>query len=59
MSEQGISKDVLNAVKKATGKSKMVNIPVSNETADEIIKAVKNTGNIGQLENLMKTMMKK
>jgi hypothetical protein len=26
---------------------------------DEIIKVVKNTGNIGQLENLMKTMMKK
>jgi uncharacterized protein YpuA (DUF1002 family) len=91
MSQQGVSKDVLNAVKKATGKqlseqslktiasgvnqktmqdgaelrklidkvSKMVNIPVSNETADEIIKAVKKSGNIGQLENMMKMMMKK
>jgi uncharacterized protein YpuA (DUF1002 family) len=91
MSRQGISKDVLNAVKKATGKqlseqavktiasgvtqktiqdeaelrklidkvSKLVNIPVSNETANEIIKAVKKTGNIEQLENMMKMMMKK
>jgi transcriptional regulator with AAA-type ATPase domain len=39
--------------------SKMVNIPVSNETANEIVTAVKKTGNIGQLENIMKTMMKK
>jgi hypothetical protein len=91
MSQQGVPKDVLNVVKKATGKqlseqslktiangvnqktmqdgaelrnlidkvSKMVNIPVSNETSDEIIKAVKKSGNIGQLENIMKTMMKK
>jgi uncharacterized protein YpuA (DUF1002 family) len=91
MSRRGISKDVLNAVKKATGKqvseqavktiasgvnqktiqdraelrklidkvSKLVNIPVSNETANEIIKAVKKTGNIEQLENMMKMMMKK
>jgi uncharacterized protein YpuA (DUF1002 family) len=91
MSQQGVSKDVLNAVKKATGKqvteqsikkiasgvnqktmqdgaeirklidkvSKLVNIPVSNETANEIIKAVKKTGNIEQLENMMKMMMKK
>jgi uncharacterized protein YpuA (DUF1002 family) len=91
MSQQGVSKDVLNAVKKATGKqlsqqavktiasgvnqktmqdgaelrklidkvSKMVNIPVSNETVNEIITAVKKTGNIDQLESMMKTMMKK
>jgi uncharacterized protein YpuA (DUF1002 family) len=91
MSRKGISKDVLNAVKKTTGKqlaeqavkkiasginqktiqdgaelrkvidkvSKLVNIPVSNETANEIIKAVKKTGNIEQLENMMKKMMKK
>jgi uncharacterized protein YpuA (DUF1002 family) len=91
MSQQGISKDVLNAVKKTTGKplseqavkkiasginqktiqnpaelrklidnvSKLVNIPVSNETANEIIKAVKKNGNIDQLENMMKRMMKK
>jgi uncharacterized protein YpuA (DUF1002 family) len=91
MSRQGISKDVLNVVKKTTGKqlteqaikkiadgvtqktiqdgaelrklidkvSKLVNIPVSNETANQIIKAVKQTGNIEQLENMMKKMMKK
>jgi transcriptional regulator with AAA-type ATPase domain len=39
--------------------SKLANIPVSNETANEIIKAVKKTGNIEQLENMMKMMMKK
>jgi hypothetical protein len=91
MSRQGISKDVLNAVKNTTGKqlseqslktiasginqktlqdgeelgklidkiSKLVNIPVSNETANEIINTVKKTGNIEQLENMMKMMMKK
>jgi hypothetical protein len=91
MSRKGISKDVLNTVKKATGKqlseqavkkiasgvnqktiqdeaelrklinkvSKLVNIPIRNETANEIIKAVKNNGNIEQLENMMKKMMKK
>jgi uncharacterized protein YpuA (DUF1002 family) len=91
MSRQEISKDVLNAVKKATGKplseqavktiasginqktiqnpaelrklidkvSKLVNIPVSNETANEIIKGVKKTGNTEQLENMMKNMLKK
>jgi uncharacterized protein YpuA (DUF1002 family) len=91
MSKQGISKDVLNVVKKTTGKqlseqalkkiasginqktiqdgaeirklidkiSKLVNIPVSKETANEIIKAVKKTGNIDQLEDMMKKMMKK
>jgi uncharacterized protein YpuA (DUF1002 family) len=91
MSRQKISKDVLNVVKKTTGKqlseqalkkiasgvnqktiqdgaelrklidkvSKLVNIPVSNETANEIIKAVKKTGNIDNLESMMKKMMKK
>jgi uncharacterized protein YpuA (DUF1002 family) len=91
MRQQGVSKDVLNTVKKATGKqlseqslktiasginqktmkdgaelqklidkvSKLVNIPVSNETANEIIKSVKKTGNAEQLENMMKKMMKK
>jgi uncharacterized protein YpuA (DUF1002 family) len=91
MSRQGISKDVLNVVKKATGKklseqsikkiasgisqktlqdgaelrklidkvSKLVNIPVSNELANEIIKAVKKTGTIDQLEKTMKQMMNK
>jgi transaldolase len=74
MSQQGVSKDVLNAVKKANQKtmqdgaelrklidkvSKMVNIPVSNETTNEIIKAVKKSGSIEQLENIMKMMMKK
>jgi uncharacterized protein YpuA (DUF1002 family) len=91
MSRQGISKDVLNVVKKTTGKqlseqalkkiasgvnqktiqdgaelrklidkvSKLVNIPVSKETSNAIIKAVKNIGNIEQLENMMKMMMKK
>jgi uncharacterized protein YpuA (DUF1002 family) len=91
MSREEISKDVLNVVKKATGKqlseqslktiasgvnqktiqdgaelrklidkvSKLVNVPVSKETANEIIKAVQKTGNIEQLENMMKTMMKK
>jgi uncharacterized protein YpuA (DUF1002 family) len=91
MSRQGISKDVLNVVKKTTGKklseqslkkiasgvnqktiqdgaelrklidqvSKLVNIPVSNETANGIIEAVKKIGNIEQLENMMKMMMKK
>ncbi|WP_244863173.1 hypothetical protein [Paenibacillus cisolokensis] len=39
--------------------SKLVNIPIRNETANEIIKAVKNNGNIEQLENMMKKMMKK
>jgi uncharacterized FlaG/YvyC family protein len=91
MSRQGISKDVLNVVKKATGKklseqsikkiasgisqktlqdgaelrklidkvSKLVNIPVSNELANEIIKVVKKTGTIDQLEKTMKQMMNK
>jgi uncharacterized protein YpuA (DUF1002 family) len=91
MSRQGISKDVLNVVKKTTGKklseqalkkiasgvnqktiqdgaelrklidkvSKLVNIPVSKETSNAIIKAVKSIGNIEQLENMMKMMMKK
>jgi uncharacterized protein YpuA (DUF1002 family) len=91
MSRQEISKDVLNAVKKTTGKplseqavkklasgvnqktiqdaaelrklidkvSKLVNIPVSDQTTNEIIKAVKKAGNIDQLENMMKMMMKK
>jgi DNA polymerase III delta subunit len=91
MSQQEISKDVLNKVKKATGKklseqslkkiasgvnqktikdgaelrklidkvSNLVNIPVSNETANEIIKSVKKTGNTEQLENMMKKMMNK
>jgi hypothetical protein len=91
MSRQGISKDVLKVVKKATGKklseqslkkianginqktlqdgaelrklidkvSKLVNIPVSNELANEIIKAVKKTGTIDQLEKTMKMMMNK
>jgi uncharacterized protein YpuA (DUF1002 family) len=91
MSRQGISKDVLNVVKKTTGKqlseqalkkiasgvnqktiqdgaelrklidkvSKLVNIPVSKETSNAIIKAVKKTGNFGQLENMIKMMMKK
>lgn len=91
MSKQGISKDVLNAVKKSTGKkvseqslksiahgvnhktmqseaelrklinkvSKLVNIPVSKETANAIVKTVKNTNNIEQLEHMMKAMMKK
>jgi uncharacterized protein YpuA (DUF1002 family) len=91
MIRQGISKDVLNVVKKTTGKklseqslkkiasgvnqktiqdgaelrklidqvSKLVNIPVSNETANGIIEAVKKIGNIEQLENMMKMMMKK
>jgi hypothetical protein len=39
--------------------SKLVNIPVSNQTANEIIKAVKNNGNTDQLENMIKMMMKK
>jgi hypothetical protein len=91
MSKKGISKDVLNVVKKATGKqlseqslktiaggvnqktikdgaelrklidkvSKLVNVPVSNETANEIIKSVKKTGNTEQLEDMIKMMMKK
>jgi uncharacterized protein YpuA (DUF1002 family) len=91
MSRQGISKDVLNVVKKTTGKklseqalkkiasgvnqktiqdgaelqklidkvSKLVNIPVSKETSNAIIKAVKSIGNIEELENMMKMMMKK
>jgi uncharacterized protein YpuA (DUF1002 family) len=39
--------------------SKLVNIPVSKETSNAIIKAVKSIGNIEQLENMMKMMMKK
>jgi uncharacterized protein YpuA (DUF1002 family) len=91
MSRQGIAKDVLNTVKKTTGKqvsekslkkiasgitrktiqdgaelrklidkvSKLVNITVSNETANGIIKVVQTIGNSEQLENMMKMMMKK
>jgi uncharacterized protein YpuA (DUF1002 family) len=39
--------------------SKLVNVPVSNETTNEIIKAVKKVGNTEQLQNIMKMMMKK
>jgi hypothetical protein len=91
MSQQGISKNVLNVVKKATGKqlseqslkkiasgvnqktlqdgaelqklidkvSNLVNIPVSKETSNAIIKAVKKTGSFDQLENMINMMMKK
>jgi uncharacterized protein YpuA (DUF1002 family) len=91
MSRQGISKDVLNVVKKTTGKklseqslkkiasgvnqktmqngaelqklidkvSNLVNIPVSKETSNAIITAVKKTGSFDQLENMIKMMMKK
>jgi uncharacterized protein YpuA (DUF1002 family) len=39
--------------------SKLVNIPVSNETANGIINAVKKNVNFDQLENMIKMMMKK
>lgn len=92
MSGKNISRDVLNAVNRKTGKNikpsdiqklagsvkpstmqneaqlrqliknvaKMANMPVSEATIQQIIKAVKGSGvNPGQLEQMMKMMMKK
>jgi len=92
MSGRNISRDVLNAVNRKTGKSikpsdiqklasgvkpatlqseaqlrqliknvaKMANLPVSESTIQDIIKAVKGSGvNPAQLEQMMKMMLKK
>ncbi|MFK7696445.1 stage VI sporulation protein F [Paenibacillus sp. HJGM_3] len=92
MSSKDMSKDVLNTIKKKTGKnvsekdiqklasgvkpstiqsekqlrqlikqvSDMVNIPVSENTVNEIISAVQKSGvNPNSMESLMKLMMNK
>ncbi len=92
MSGKNVSKDVLNVVKKKTGKnvtekdiqklasgvkpstmqseaqlrqlikqvSNMVNVPVSESTVNDLIKAIKSSkGNPNTLEQLMKMMTKK
>ncbi|WP_166239330.1 stage VI sporulation protein F [Paenibacillus turpanensis] len=88
---KNISKDVLNVVKKKTGKavterdikklagavkpstmqseaelrklikqvSSMVGVPVPESTANEIVSAIKKSGGTGNLEQVMKMMMKK
>jgi uncharacterized protein YpuA (DUF1002 family) len=89
---KNISKDVLNAINKKSGKpvsenavkklassvtpqtvadetelrrlikqvSSMAGVPVSEETTNEIVQAVKKSGlNAGNMEALMKMMMKK